>query len=159
MRAKRFREGESSMILPIALTIAAAAALINIWLAFRVSSLRRALKINVGDGGDERVLRRMRAHANFAENMPIALILIGLVELATGDSLYLWGASVAFILARILHAFGMDRRGANPLRGIGVVLSWAILVVLALWAATIAYRSPPLHSSLEATSIRAPAPR
>jgi uncharacterized membrane protein YecN with MAPEG domain len=147
------------MILPIALTIAAAAALINVWLAYRVGQVRRALKIYVGDGGDERLARRMRAHANFAENAPIALVLIAGVELATGDSLYLWAAGVIFILARVAHAFGMDRPGGNLLRTAGALLTALVLVALALWAAQIAYRSPPLHSSLEPTSIRTPSPR
>ena len=73
------------MILPITLTIAGAAAILHVWLSLRVSRLRRPLKIGVGDGGNEALLRRMRAHGNFAENMPIFLILLGLLELAGGD--------------------------------------------------------------------------
>ena len=85
-------EGKHAMILPITLTIAGAAAILHVWLSLRVSRLRRPLKIGVGDGGNEVLLRRMRAHGNFAENMPIFLILLGLLELATGGDLWLWGA-------------------------------------------------------------------
>ena len=102
------------MILPITLTIAGAAAILHVWLSLRVSRLRRPLKIGVGDGGNEVLLRRMRAHGNFAENMPIFLILLGLLELATGGNLWLWGAAILFILARIAHAFGMDRPRRQP---------------------------------------------
>jgi uncharacterized membrane protein YecN with MAPEG domain len=137
------------MILPITLTIAGAAAILNIWLAMRVGRLRRALKVNVGDGGDERVLRRMRAHANFAENMPIALILIALIELATGGGLLLWGAGILFVLARIAHPFGMDRPGANAPRGIGIVLTLIVQLGLGLWAILIAYQSPSLHRGIQ----------
>jgi uncharacterized membrane protein YecN with MAPEG domain len=133
------------MILPITLTIAGAAAILNLWLAVRVSGLRRALRINVGDGGDERMLRRMRAHANFAEYTPITVILIALIEFATGGSLWLWGAGILFILARIAHPFGMDRPGRNPLRGIGIGLTLAVQIGLAIWAIVIAYQSPALH--------------
>ena len=66
------------MILPITLTIAGAAAILHVWLSLRVSRLRRPLKIGVGAGGNEVLLRRLRAHGNFAENMPIFLVLLGL---------------------------------------------------------------------------------
>ena len=41
-------------VLPITLTIAAAAAVLHIWLAARVSQLRRGYKISIGDGGTTR---------------------------------------------------------------------------------------------------------
>ena len=118
------------MILPITLTIAGAAAILHVWLSLRVSRLRRPLKIGVGDGGNEVLLRRMRAHGNFAENMPLFLVLLGFVELAVGKSLWLWAAAIVFVLARIAHAFGMDRPGANVLRVAGIALSWLVLLGL-----------------------------
>ena len=133
------------LILPITLTIAGAAALLHVWLSLRVSRLRRPLKIGVGDGGNEMMLRRIRAHGNFAENVPIMLILLGFLELATGGNFWLWGAAIAFILARIAHAFGMDRPGANPMRVVGISVSWAVLLGLGIYAIAIAYQSPPLQ--------------
>lgn len=135
------------MILPITLTIAGACAILHVWLSLRVSRLRRPLKIGVGDGGNEMLLRRMRAHANFAENAPLALILLGLVELGTGGSLWLWGAGILFVLGRIAHAFGMDRAGANPLRVGGIAASWLVLLGLGLYAILIAYQAPPIQGS------------
>ena len=130
------------MILPITLTITGAAAILLIWLAGRVSRLRRQFKISLGDGGNEAMLRRIRAHANYAENMPIVLILLGLLELAGGDKRILWAAGIAFILARILHAFGMDRPSPSRLRLIGMVASTLVLLGLAGWALSYAYRQP-----------------
>lgn len=141
------------MILPITLTIAGAAALLHIWLSVRVSRLRRPLKIGVGDGGNETLARRMRAHGNYAENMPIMLILLGLIELAAGSSLWLWGAAILFILARIAHAFGMDRPGANPLRVGGIALSWAVLLGMAGYAIALAYQSPSISGGGEGIQI------
>ena len=132
------------IILPITLTVAGAAAILHVWLSLRVSSLRRPLKIGVGDGGNEVLLRRMRAHGNFAENMPIFLVLLGFVELAVGRSLWLWGAGIVFVLARIAHAFGMDRPGANILRVAGITLSWLVLLGLGGFAIYLAYTSPSL---------------
>jgi len=149
------------MILPITLTIAGAAAILHIWLSLRVSRLRRPLKVGVGDGGNEILLRRMRAHANFAENAPLFLILLALLELATGGTLWLWGAAIVFMLARILHAFGMDRPGANPMRVGGIALSWLSLLGLGLYAILIAYQSPPITSRLQISpgrTVEMPAP-
>lgn len=137
------------IILPITLTIAGAAAILHVWLSLRVSRLRRPLKIGVGDGGNETMMRRMRAHGNFAENMPIMLVLVGFVELATGGSLWLWGAAILFVLARILHAFGMDRPGANWMRVGGIAASWAVLLTLGVYAILLAYQSPPIQGRIQ----------
>jgi len=137
------------MILPITLTFAGAAAILHIWLSLRVSRLRRPLQIGVGDGGNEVLARRMRAHGNFAENVPIFLILLGLLELATGGNLWLWAAAIVFVLARIAHAFGMDRPGANLLRVAGIGLSWAVLLALGVYAIIIAYQSPPVRGGIQ----------
>ena len=137
------------MILPITLTIAGAAAILHVWLSLRVSRLRRPLKIGVGDGGNEVLLRRVRAHGNFAENVPIFLVLLGFLELATGGDLWLWGAAILFILARILHAFGMDRPGANPMRVGGISASWLVLLGLGLYAIFVAYQSPPIQRGFQ----------
>jgi uncharacterized membrane protein YecN with MAPEG domain len=142
------------MILPITLTIAGAAAILHIWLSLRVSRLRRPLKIGVGDGGNEVLARRIRAHGNFAENVPLMLVLLGFVELATGGSLYLWGAAILFILARIAHAFGMDRQGANPLRVGGITISWLVLLGLGIYAILLAYQAPPISRAIQTAPMR-----
>jgi uncharacterized membrane protein YecN with MAPEG domain len=96
----------------------------------------------------------MRAHGNFAENAPIFLILLALLELATGGNYWLWGAAILFILARIAHAFGMDRPGANLLRVAGISLSWLVLLGLGGYAIYIAYQSPPIHSGIRISPAR-----
>jgi uncharacterized protein len=151
-RAVRFllsKRKEAMIILPITLTIAGAAAILHVWLSLRVSRLRRPLKIGVGDGGNEVLARRVRAHGNFAENVPIFLVLLGVIELATGGNLWLWGAALLFILARIAHAFGMDRPGANALRVVGISLSWTVLLGLGGYAIFLAYQSPPIRAGIQ----------
>ena len=137
------------IILPITLTIAGAAAVLHIWLSSRVVRARRPFRLSVGDGGQEPVLRRMRAHANFAENAPIFLILLGLIELAGGNEWLLWGAGIAFILARIAHAFGMDRSSLGRWRMVGMMLTILAIVALAGYAILIAYQSPPIRGGIQ----------
>src|SRR3954471_3647869 len=131
------------MILPITLTLAGACALLLVWLAARVSRGRRQFKVGLGDGGNEALLRRIRARGNYAKNLPIFLIRIGLVELAGGDRRILWAAGIFFILARIVHAFGMDKAERLRLRIIGLAASTLVILALALWALSFAYRHPP----------------
>ena len=129
------------MILPITLTITGAAALLNIWLARRVGQMRLIHKVSIGDGGNEALIARMRAQANFVEYTPFVLILIGLIELAEGSRLWLWIVGVVYILARIAHGFGMDRPRPDPLRlrMIGVITTAIILFGLALYAIVLPY--------------------
>src|SRR4051812_16599236 len=135
------------MILPITLTIAGAAALLNIWLARRVGQLRIAHKISIGDAGNEALTARMRAQANFIEYTPLFLILLGLIELAVGSKLWLWIVAVLFILARIVHAIGMDRPQPDRLRlrMIGIMVTMLLLLGLAVYAIALPYlhRGPP----------------
>jgi uncharacterized membrane protein YecN with MAPEG domain len=132
-------------VLTITITMAAAAALLNLWIAGRVGSLRHKHKVLIGDGGIESITARMRAHANFTEFTPLFLILIGLIELAEGPALWLWIVSILFILGRIAHALGMDRVTGSPLRSIGAAVSMLTMLGLAIYAITIPYRHGDLR--------------
>lgn len=131
------------MILPITLTIAAAAALLNIWLAMRIGRLRVARKVSIGHGGDPLIEARMRAQANFVEYAPFFLILLGLIELARGAETWLWGVAILFIFARIAHAFGMERPAPNMLRAGGTIVTSLVLIGLAGYALSIPYMGKP----------------
>lgn len=121
--------------LPITLVLAGGLAFINIWLSLRVSQVRRAERVSVGDGGNERVLRRMRAHANFAENAPLLLVLTGLIEFAAGTTAWVWAAAALILVARVAHPFGMD--GWGPGRPLGTGLTVLLQLLLGLWAISI----------------------
>jgi uncharacterized membrane protein YecN with MAPEG domain len=120
------------IILPITLTTAGATALIAFWLALRTGNVRRAAKVSIGDGGDAALICRMRAQANFTEYAPFVLLLIALIEFTAGTSTWLWIASVAFLIGRILHPLGMD--GMKFGRSIGTALTFLLLVGLGLYA-------------------------
>ncbi|MEH6758265.1 MAG: MAPEG family protein [Parasphingorhabdus sp.] len=129
------------MILPITLTLAGAAALINIWLMIRVGQVRSSEKVSVGDGGNEKVIRRMRAHSNFGESVPIVLILIAAIELASGSPTWLWIVGGAFMLGRLAHGIGMDGGKLGKGRMIGTMLSLLVILGLGAYAIAIPYFS------------------
>lgn len=134
--------------LPITLTIAAAAVLINIWLGTRVSQLRLRHKVSVGEGGNPQIAGRMRAHANFIEYTPFFLILLALVELSKGSETWLWGVAILYILGRLAHPFGMDRKAPNKLRMIGILITWGVLLGLAIYALAIPYLEGPRRAAV-----------
>jgi uncharacterized protein len=129
-------------MLPVTLTFAGAAALINLWLAFRVIAIRRAGKVLHGDGANPLLLCRMRAQANFVEYTPFILILMGLIELAGGSKSWLWGIGALFVAARLLHPFGMDAQKMSALRAAGACVTWGVLLVLGVWAIWIGSHPP-----------------
>lgn len=129
------------MALPITLTAAGAAAIINLWLAIRILRIRFGKQILYGDGGDERLARRMRAHLNFAENTPIILILIAAIEWQTGSTGWLGGAAALYIAARVAHPFGMD--GWLPARQFGTIITLTLTGVLGVTAIALPFVQRP----------------
>ncbi|MFK7841134.1 MAG: MAPEG family protein [Sphingorhabdus sp.] len=129
------------MILPITLTIAGAAALINIWLMIRVGQVRTSEKVSVGDGGNDKVIRRMRAHSNYIESAPFVLLLVAAIELASGSATWLWIVGGLFLLGRVAHGIGMDDGAFGKGRMIGTLVTMLTLLGLAIYAITIPYMS------------------
>ena len=127
------------MLLPITLTLAAACALLNLWLAFRCARIRVGSKALHGDGGNPLLARRMRAHANFVEYTPIMLILFALIELAIGSPAWLWAGALAYLLARVAHGHGMDADHPTIWRAGGALVTWALMATLAFIALHAAY--------------------
>ena len=119
---------------PITLLTAAAAVFINLWLGARVVKGRREHQVKLGDGGNEVVLRRMRAQASFIENAPFFLILLGGLELSRANPLALAVIAGIFIAARISHGVGMAGGSLGRWRMYGMMGSTLGTVGLALWA-------------------------
>ncbi len=80
-------------------------------LTLRVILSRVRLKIVAGDGGNADMAKVIRAHANFTEQVPLALVLFTLAELcgAPRTALYLLGALL--VVARCLSALGLSSAG------------------------------------------------
>ena len=125
------------MILPTTLAMAAAAALINIWLAMRCGRVRGKESISIGTGGSELMERRMRAQLNFVENTPWVLALVALLELSGKGGQWLAVVAAVYMLGRIAHALGMDPDGFAKGRMIGTLITMLTQLGLAVVAALV----------------------
>ncbi|MGE3691865.1 MAG: MAPEG family protein [Novosphingobium sp.] len=123
-----------TIVLPVTLCLAAAAALVNFWLGMRCGKQRHANGISVGDGSNEALIRAMRAQANFIEQAPITIVLVAVVELAGKGGMWLPWAAGIFIVGRICHAFGMEGnfRAGRPIGMLTAMLFQLALVVVAV---------------------------
>lgn len=121
----------------ITMLYAALLALLYIGLTLYTVQGRFKYRIGLGDGGNEALSQRIRAHANFAEYVPFALLLIFLVEYARYPVMLVHGLGIALLVARILHATGL---ASSPYKSFGrmygTILTLLVLLVsavLLLW--------------------------
>ena len=117
---------------PITGLYAALCALLVLALAGAVIRLRWRTKAGIGDGGDRRLARAIRVHANAVEYVPLALVLLLVAELDHAGPALLHGCGVALVVARVAHAIGLSRTaGASPGRMLGTVGTFGVVIVLA----------------------------
>ena len=109
--------------------------LMSIILAFGVGTKRGATGISVGLGEDPELLVANRRHGNFTEFVPLALILMGLLELngVSAFTTHVFGATL--VIARICHPLGLKADVmTHPLRAIGAGVTALLTVVMSIWA-------------------------
>lgn len=111
---------------------AALGALLVIVLALRVVMQRRKGAIGLGDGGNRDLQQCIRVHANAVENLPLALLMLLLLELRGIPVPWLHGLGATLILARVLHAWGFARRkGVSFGRFAGSLGTWLVMLAMA----------------------------
>ena len=84
-------------------------ALFFLLLSVRVVSMRRG-GIALGDGGDTRMLRRIRGHGNFSEYVPFILLMMGFLELGHNSIYVLHALGIALLVSRLLHGYAFSFR-------------------------------------------------
>ena len=128
-----------TIVLPVTLCAAAAAAILNIWLSIRVGQLRRGLKVSIGDDAGGPLTARMRAQLNFVENTAFVLVLIAAIELAGAGGQWLAWVSGLYMLGRVAHGLGMDGGPLGKGRSVGTLITMLTqlgLAIVAVLAAT-----------------------
>ncbi|NBQ91319.1 MAG: hypothetical protein EBS47_00130 [Betaproteobacteria bacterium] len=105
-------------------------------LYLRISQRRLATKIGLGSGGDADLERRIRAHGNFIESVPIALLLLALFEQSGADPHHVHAFGILLVVSRLAHAQGLSATAGRSIGrfygSIGTVLAVAGLSIAVL---------------------------
>lgn len=130
MRCRRL-----SVVMSITLGYAGLMALFSVLLANYVLYVR--LRAKTVPDWQPRAAERVQA--NFAENVPLTLVVLYLVEVAGAANWFVHGGGVSLVVLRALHAWGLARySGANYPRLIGAQGTFALLAILGAAALLIA---------------------
>ncbi len=119
---------------PITALWAGLLGILSLALAINVVRARSTERVIFGDGGVTIVQQRIRVHGNFVEYVPLALVLLLVLELNGTSALVLNVLGGGLFVGRLLHAFGLSTStGTSPGRFVGTLLTWlAILAGSAL---------------------------
>lgn len=113
---------------------AALLALLFVYLSVRTIGTRRRLQIAIGDQDHPEMKRAMRVHANFAEYVPLGLVLLSLVEARAPAAWLMHGLCLCLLLGRALHAYGVSQKKERfQFRVAGMMLTFACLVGASLF--------------------------
>jgi hypothetical protein len=96
-----------------------------------VIRLRRVNKVALGAGGFSDLEGAIRAHGNFAEYVPLGLVLLGLFESHSVHPVFVAGLGGLLALGRFLHERALSQSNLK-LRVQGMMLTFGTLVTLAV---------------------------
>ena len=103
--------------------------LVLVALSVRTLRLRRQLQIGIGHGNNAVMERAMRVHANFCEYVPMALLLIFLLETVVGGTYWIHVLGLGLLTGRVLHAFGVSQVGEDyRYRVAGMALTFTVII-------------------------------
>ncbi len=116
----------------IALFVTAIFVLMSIPMAIAVGVHRAKTGILLLHGEDESLLRLVRAHGNFIEYVPLALLALAGAEMAGTASWLVAACGAVLLLARLIHYFSLRAAADSKGRTIGAGLTTSTMMVLAL---------------------------
>lgn len=117
---------------------AALLGLLGALLTVRVIIYRGRFRAGEGDGGQAPLRRAIRAHGNFIEHAPLALLLIVLAEGLAALPLVIHVLGVLLLVARLASAWQLSRSlGPGALRAVGAA---GTLIVTVAAAVVVLYR-------------------
>lgn len=120
-----------TFFLPLTTGATAVSTLGLLALSIPVSVRRMTTGIKVGAGADPSLENRIRAQANYVEYVPLFLIALGITEHSGAAPIAVSTAIGLMLAGRLLHALGMLTQAPMRPRAIGIVLTWAALIILA----------------------------
>ena len=123
------------ILVPITVLFIGLFAIIQVPLTIMVGYRRAQTGIQFFDGGDQTLLRRMRAHGNFTETVPIVLLAMAAAEITGISHWALWIGGLSLLVGRIMHAAILITKGWGNPRALGMLLTFLPMVGFGAWAA------------------------
>lgn len=109
-------------------------AVLQVPLTMMVGLRRGQTGVQFMDGGDAVLLKRMRAHGNFVESVPMVLLAMAAAELTGAPAWALWCGGLSLLAGRLLHAAVLLTRGHGLGRALGMILTLTPMLSFGLWA-------------------------
>lgn len=123
-----------SMVFSVMPLYAGLLGLLFIVFTLRVGLYRMNSKVSLGDGGDKELLKRIRGQGNFTESVPIALLLLIMMEACGAADVWLHCLGAALVLARLSHYLQITGVIKSLLfRMGGMITSLATVFVSSVW--------------------------
>ncbi len=116
---------------PITAVFVALLSLMLVAISIRVTVLRARKKISFFDGGDPELGRALRVQGNFIEYVPLALALMGLIEVLGAKPWLVYSFGAVLLAARLVHAWGLYS-DVFKARVVGTSATWLLLAAGAL---------------------------
>ena len=102
-------------------------------ISVRTILVRRKLQVAIGDGDQPLLARAARVHANFAEYVPLSLILIYFLETYSVSKLWIHLLCLTLVMGRVTHAFGVSQAKENyRYRVTGMALTFTAILSASL---------------------------
>lgn len=108
---------------------AAVFSLLCVALSVRTLTLRRRFGVAIGPGDEPQLARAVRAHGNFAEYVPLSLLLMLLVDLELSADPLIHGLGLTLLIGRMSHAYGVSQVAEDfRFRVVGMALTLTVMI-------------------------------
>jgi uncharacterized membrane protein YecN with MAPEG domain len=125
---------------PVTLTATCVLGIAYAGLSAAVGRQRGQANVSLGNGSDLSIaigeeykapplLVAIRRHAQFAEYVPISVVLLLVLELNHANRAMLAGLAAMLVVSRTCMAMGLGRTTPNPLRTAGNLLQWGMILI------------------------------
>lgn len=122
------------MTFPVTSFYASLLTLLVLVLANIVTARRAKTGISILHGDDMTLALWIRRHGNLVENLPLALILMGLSEARGMEQLWLHAVGAVLVVGRLAHVAGLSITDVRaPLRIVGGLLTQLPMLAMAVY--------------------------
>ena len=127
---------------------AALLGLMLIALSAQVVRARWRYRVRLGSGTEDGMQQAVRVQANFAEYVPLAVVLLLLAELTGMPTVAVHAAGVMLVTSRLLHAWGLSHSPGRTFgRFYGTAGTWLVIIGLSLWLLFATIKASPVPGS------------